>query len=285
MKNTANPLISVVMPAYNVERYIAVAIRSILNQTFKDFELVIIDDGSTDSTPQIISKCKEIDQRIVALQNDKNLKLGRTLNKGIKAAKGKYIARMDADDISLPDRFGKQVKFMEENPEVGILGGTMVVMGKDGRVISERRYYTRDAEIRKNIFKFSPFCHPAVIIRKTVLEKSGLYDPCYNPVEDYELYFRIGFHAKFANLEDSLLRYRIAAGSMTTRGLREMELKTVDVRKKFFDSGVYKATTTDKIYNLAHLISILVPIIPPKQKIRLFTKVRSCIVKSEPIKV
>jgi len=72
---------------------------------------------------------------------------------------------------------------------------------------------------------------------------------------------------------------------MTTRGLREMELKTVDVRKKFFDSGVYKATTTDKIYNLAHLISILVPIIPPKQKIRLFTKVRSCIVKSEPIKV
>ncbi len=284
-RKDSNPLISVVMPAYNAERYLAEAIDSILSQTFRDFELLLVDDCSTDTTLEIIDEYARRDDRISVFRNDKNLKLARTLNRGIKAARGKYIARMDADDVSFPYRFGKQVKFMEENPEVGILGGTMVVTGKDSRVINERRYYTRDEEIRKNIFKFSPFCHPAIMIRKAVLEKSGLYDPYYNPVEDYELYFRIGLHAKFANLEDSLLRYRIAADSMTTGGLKEMELKTVDVREKFFDSEVYKATATDKIYNLTHLISILVPVIPPKQKIRLFTKVRSYVVKSKALKI
>lgn len=273
----SNPLISVVMPAYNAERYLAEAIDSILSQTFRDFEFILVDDCSTDATPEVIDEYARRDGRISVFRNDKNLKLARTLNRGMKTARGKYIARIDADDIAFPDRFEKQVRFMEENPKVGILGGTMIIINETGNVIGERCYYTQDKEIRKNIFKFSPFSHPAVIIRKSVLEKSGLYDYHYNPVEDYELYFRIGFHAKFANLADKLIKYRVVSGSMTTGGLKKMELKTIEVRKKFFDSDAYQAQKIDRIYNFLHLLSVRVPIIPPKQKMWLFTKIRGLV--------
>lgn len=269
-----NPAISVLMPAYNAEKYITLAIESVLGQTFKDFEFVIVDDSSTDNTWPIIQKFAEKDKRIVPVRNKENLKIAKTLNAGIKLAKGKYIARMDADDWSYPDRLEKQHHFMEEHPEVGIMGGTMVIINEVGKVVGERRYYTQDDEIRKNIFKFSPFCHPVVMIRKSVLEKSGLYDPRYKSSEDYELYFRIGRHAKFANLEDKLTKYRTLPGSLTTGRLKRVELTTIEIRKKNFDSDTYQATKVDKIYNLLHLISVHAPIIPPKQKIRLFSFIR-----------
>jgi len=270
----SNPPISVLMPAYNAEKYIAVAIESILGQTFKDFEFVIVDDDSTDNTWAIIQRFAEKDKRVVPIRNKGNLKIAKTLNTGIKLARGKYVARMDADDWSYPDRLEKQHHFMEEHPEVGIMGGTMVIVNEVGKVTGERRYYARDKEIRKSIFKFSPFCHPAVMIRKSVLEKSGLYDPRYKSSEDYDLYFRIGLHAKFANLEDRLIRYRVLPGSLTTGKLKRVELTTIEVRKKFFNSDAYHARKMDKVYNFLHLVSVRVPIIPPKQKIWLFSFIR-----------
>lgn len=273
MKDSNLP-ISVVMPAYNAEKYIAAAIESMLGQTFKDFEFVIVDDSSTDNTWSIIQKFAKKDKRIVPVRNKENLKIARTLNTGIKLARGKYIARMDADDWSYPDRLVKQHHFMEEHPEVGIMGGTMVIVNEAGKVIGERRYYTQDKEIRRNIFKFSPFCHPVVMIRRAVLEKSRLYDPGYKSSEDYDLYFRIGLHAKFANLEDKLIRYRVLPDSLTTGRLERVELTTIEIRKKFFDSEAYQAKKIDRIYNFLHLVSVRVPIIPPKQKIWLFSFIR-----------
>jgi len=269
---TSNPLVSVLMPAYNAERYIGEAIESILNQTFDDFELVVVNDCSTDNTPKIIEDFAENDGRIRVLHNEKNLKLSRSLNRGIQVARGKYIARMDADDISLPGRLESQVKYMEENPEVGVSGGTMIIINETNAVIGKRRYWTGDEEIRKRIFRFSPFCHPAIIIRKSVLKKSGLYNHYYNPAEDYDLYFRIGQCAKFGNLREPLIKYRVVSGSMTTGDLKKMELKTIEIRKKFYES--YHASLGDKVYNFLHYGSVVFPLIPAKQKIWLFSKVR-----------
>src|SRR5438270_280343 len=112
------PKISVIMPAYNAQKYISQAIESILNQTFKDFELIIIDDASQDNTAKIIGDFARKDNRIIYLRNKENLKLSKALNLGIKKAQGKYIARMDADDISLPDRLDKQFSFMEKHQEI-----------------------------------------------------------------------------------------------------------------------------------------------------------------------
>jgi glycosyltransferase involved in cell wall biosynthesis len=271
------PLVSVAMPAYNAENYIAAAIESILGQSFRDFELIIIDDGSTDDTLRIINKYSETDERVVVLKNDRNLGVNRTMNKGIEAARGKYIAIMNADDISLPERLEKEVRFLEENSEVGIVGGAMVVVNATGRVLGDRCYYTRDEEIRKHIFRFSPFSHPTVMIRRTILDKSGLYDPHYESASDYELYFRIGLHAKFANLEDKLIKYRIITGSLTTGGLKTMELKTIEARRKFFDSNAYQANKMEKVYNFLHLLSVRIPIIPPKQKMWLFNNIRGLV--------
>lgn len=277
MKNPTDPLVSVVMPAYKAEKYIAAAIESILDQTFRDFELIIVDDGSTDGTLQIINMYSKADERIVVLKNERNLRVNRTTNKGIEAARGKYVAIMNADDISLPERLGKQVKFMEKHPEVGIVGGTMLIINEVGKVTGERHYYTQDKEIRKHIFRFSPFCHPTVMIRRAVLEKSGLYDPYYESAGDYEIYFRIGLHAKFANLEDKLIKYRVVPGSLTTGGLKTMELKTIEARRKFFDSDAYQANKMERIYNFLHLLSVRIPIIPSKQKMWLFSAIRGLV--------
>lgn len=268
-----NSKVSVLMPAYNAEKYIAEAIESILNQTFKDFELIIINDCSTDETWNLIQKYSKLDNRIKSFQNTSNLKLSKTLNRGIDLANGKYIARMDADDVSMPERLQKQFDYMEQHPDVGIIGSTMEIMNADGKIIGKRRYGLIDAQIRRNMYRYSPFCHPAIMIRKSILELAGKYDERWNPAEDYELYFRIGKYSKFANLEDSLLRYRILLKSMTMGLTNKMYWKTVEIRRKYSDQDPYKMGLADKIYNLLQIITMCC--VPPNLKIRLFNLIRN----------
>ncbi len=260
--------LSVVMPACNAEQYISEAIESILYQTFKDFEFVIIDDASIDNTWTIIQKHARNDNRIIPLKNKDNLKLSRTLNKGIAVSKGKYIARMDADDISVKDRFQKQFDYMERNPEVGILGGTMELRDINNRIIGKRQYSLTDRQIRKMIYRYCPFCHPSIMIRKSVLDQAGGYDGKWNPAEDYDLYFRIGKYSRFANLEDILLRYRVIPMSMTTGLTNEMYFKTLNIRKKYSNDDFYKMSLFDKVYTFLQRIAIY--ILPIRFKIWLF---------------
>ncbi len=268
-----NLKVSVIMPAYNAEEYIAEAIKSILDQTFENFEFIIIEDGSKDNTWRIIQEYAEQDMRIVALRNNQNLKLSKTLNRGIKIACGQYIARMDADDISLKDRLAKQISYMEQNPQIGISGGAMQIIDKGGKVIGQRRYHLTDSEIRKYIFRYSPFSHPLVIMKRSVLEKAGYYDNEYNPAEDYDLHFRLGQHSKFGNLSDILLKYRVISQSMTTGSTRKMELKTLDIRKKAHREYGYRMNFFDKVYWLLQYTSLF--IVPSKIRIWLFNKIRN----------
>lgn len=265
------PRVSVLMPAYNAEKYIGEAIESILNQTFNDFEFIIIDDCSTDRTWEIIQQYAKKDGRILSLQNDKNLKLSATLNRGIGLAKGKYIARMDADDWSYPDRLKKQVDFMEEHLEIGISGGTMEVCDVNLVTQGYRQYDLTDAVIRRNIFKYSPFSHPLIILRADVFKEDVFGSRIeYNLgfVEDYELYFRIGNLSQFGNLKDVLLKYRVVGTGISESKARRQEQLTLYVRlKAVFEFG-YQMRCVDKLYFLCQLLSMY--IISQKIKIKMF---------------
>lgn len=265
--------VSILLPVYNSEKYVAVAIESILNQTFTDFEFIIIDDCSSDTSWEIIQKYSRNDRRIVALRNEINLGGCNTLNKGLQLSKGKYIARLDNDDWSYPDRLKKQFNFMEAHPDVGIVGGAMELINESGEVIGKRKYNLSDFEIRKKIFRYSPFSHPLTMIRRSVIDKVGGYNPEYAPADDYELYFRIGKEAKFANLADVLLQYRVVQGSMTFSLTKKMELTTIKARYLYSKDNCYKFNMADQLYNSIHYLSVF--IIPPKIKIYLFNLLRN----------
>jgi glycosyltransferase involved in cell wall biosynthesis len=268
------PTASVVLPAYNSERFLREALDSVLAQSFRDFELIVIDDCSRDGTWNIIQEYAARDPRDVPLRNERNLNLARSLNRGIAAARGRYIVRMDHDDISVPHRLEAQIAFLEAHPEVGIVGSTMEIMDEAGRRTGMRRYNLTDDAIRRKIFIYSPFCHPATAMRKDVLDEVGPYDHAFNPAEDYELYFRIGMRSRFANLEEPLLRYRVVAGtSMTTSATRRLEAKTIEVRRKYARTPPYRMRLSDRAYNLLHYLSLF--LVPSSLKSRWFARLRN----------
>ena len=183
--SNSDTLVTVLMPVYNAERYVSEAIESILNQTYRDFEFIIINDGSTDQSEEIIQRYN--DSRIVYVRNERNIRLVATLNKGIRMASGKYIMRMDADDISSTDRMKLQVKFMELHPDVGVCGSFLSVFGETIKPYLSRRP-ENDEDIRSSMLVNNPLGHPNVIIRKSVLVKNDIwYDENYYRMEDWGL--------------------------------------------------------------------------------------------------
>lgn len=204
MHNVSSPtvLISVVMPVYNSQQYLSEAIESILNQTFSNFEFIIINDGSTDKSEEII--LSYTDKRIVYIKNATNLQIVESLNKGLSIAKGKYIARMDADDISLPQRLKKQFLFMEKNPNIAVLGSWYETFGDSHEIF---RPLPSDCEIKTKLLFDSPFSHPTVMFRASSLMHFS-YTNQYNKAEDYALWISMSPTCTFANLPEVLLMYR-----------------------------------------------------------------------------
>jgi glycosyltransferase involved in cell wall biosynthesis len=199
------PILSVIMPIYNGETYLKEAIESILKQTFLDFEFIIIDDGSTDDSRNIIQQF--VDTRIKFIINETNLGLIATLNKAFELAKGKYIARMDQDDISLPLRFEKQVSFFENNPDYGLVGSWVNIIPTSHPPI---HYHTDYNSIRFALAFYCPFIHPSVMIKKSVISELDVaYDQNFIHAEDFELWTRIILKTKACNLSEELLAYRV----------------------------------------------------------------------------
>ena len=222
-----SPLVTVLMPVYNGEKYLKEAIESILNQTFRDFEFLIIDDGSADKSAEIIKSFN--DARIRLERNETNLGLIKTLNKRLGLAKGKYIARMDCDDISLPKRLSAQVNFMEKHPEIGVCGSWVKVIGLKQEFVN--RYPQKHEEARAYLLFNTPLAHPSVIIRKEVMEKHELkYDENYKHAEDYELWSRIIKHTKLSNIPKVLLHYRMHDASVSKKNSSEQTENSDKVR-------------------------------------------------------
>lgn len=216
MSNNVNEgaLVTVLMPVYNGEKYIRESIDSVLAQTYTDFEFLIINDGSTDDSAEIVESYK--DSRIRFVENSCNLGLVATLNKGLKLARGIYIARMDCDDISLPKRLERQVEFMDAHPLVGVSGTWIKMIGsRQGDIWSPPT--THEAIVCSLLFE-TALAHPTVIIRKSLVEKINLlYDPSFEHAEDYDLWVRASRCTVLANLEEVHLLYRIHAAQIGER--------------------------------------------------------------------
>jgi len=211
------PNISVIMPVHNVEKYVSTAVQSILNQTFENFELIIIDDASTDMTYDIVNRIQ--DKRIIKLQNKTNIGIANTLNKGIQLANGEYIARMDGDDISKPNRLEKQLNFMESNPKLMISGTHMDLINNNGDFIKHQKKKIGKEEIEISLFfGHTSLAHPSIIMRKQLLDTFCLrYDSAFQYAEDFDLYCRATQYASMDNLGENLIQYRIHDESVSKK--------------------------------------------------------------------
>lgn len=264
--------VSVLTPAYNVEKYIAETIESISSQSFKDFEFIILDDRSTDKTLEIANEYAKKDSRIKVFQNEVNLGIAGNRNKLLTLAKGEYIAWQDSDDISLPDRLEKQVKVLDEKREVGIVGGGLQLFNEKGD-LSKRLFAEDDLTLRISIFRYSPIAQPSAMVRKEVFETVGNYDLKMPPAEDLDMSFRIGMHYEFANVPEVVVRYREHPTSATFTKLKVIETNTIAMRLLYANTEFYKMTFIDEMYNLLQYVSIF--FIPTKLKIWLFNLIRN----------
>jgi glycosyltransferase involved in cell wall biosynthesis len=201
-----SPLISVLMPVHNGELHLEESIKSIIHQTYKNFEFIIINDCSTDNTPGILNHYSHKDKRINVLNNDVNKGITKSLNEGICFATGKYIARMDVDDISAKNRFEVQVKFLENNPDIAVCG-SHVITAKTG--YNEKCIPYTSNDIKATLFFMNALIHPSAMMRSSVIiDENNFYNEKYRVAQDYELWCRLSEKHKIINLKEDLLEYR-----------------------------------------------------------------------------
>jgi len=205
----SNPMISVVMPAYNARGYIALAIESVLNQTFQGFEFIIIEDPSSDDTNEIIEGYREHDPRIQHILNNPNLGLTASLNKGIDISHGEFIARMDADDISYPDRFEKQVSYLRQNPDVCLIATSFERIDEEGNVISRNSLKPGKDGLKKMMEITNSVVHGSVMFRREKVLALGKYREGIRYAEDYDLWLRIMERYDIDILPDILYKFRL----------------------------------------------------------------------------
>lgn len=240
------PVVSIVMPVYNGEKYLNAAIDSILGQTYRDFEFLIINDCSSDATEKIIRGYS--DARIRVISNDENKGIAVSLNTGFAAAKGKYIARMDADDIACPQRIKKQVDFLQAHPEVGVCAGNIQYIGAS----QEQRMFSQSSgRIAVDLLFNCAVCHPTVMIRKEILQNDHLeYDGRYEKAEDYKLWCQAVLVTEIAAVKEIVLFYRLHPGQVTNRCAGVQKKVTDIVRMEYLESlGVVLSAGETEVWN------------------------------------
>lgn len=240
-----SPLVSVIMPVYNCELYIKEAIKSILNQTYSNFEILAIDDASTDSTLDIIKGFN--DSRINIIEKPCNSGYTNSLNLGIQLAKGKYIARMDGDDISVLGRFEKQVQFLEENEKVILCGGWFRILGSN-KVI---QLPEKDNEIKSHLLRGNCIAHPSVMLRKEALEGLDMiYDVTKEPAEDYDLWTRLFLKGTYNNLQEVLIDYRTHSNQVSNKRNEIQQKNDFVIKRNLYNTLDFSFTQEeDRVFN------------------------------------
>jgi glycosyltransferase involved in cell wall biosynthesis len=225
------PEISVLLPVYNPDiRMLTQAVDSILNQTYSDFELLIYDDGSIDSIATEIRSLAECDSRIRLITGDGHHNIAYGLNTLVRESRGKYLARMDSDDISKSQRLEIEYRFMEENPEIDFVGSNLELIDEDGKAYGERKYPIRP--VARDFLRYQPYAHPAMMFRREVLNEENPYGTKdgNRRGEDYEMLMKLVSEGKRGyNLQENLLSYRESPGSYSRRKLR-FQLEEVGIR-------------------------------------------------------
>ena len=218
--------ITVLMPVYNDEQYLRESIESILNQTFRDFEFLIVSEHGTSKESLAIIESYS-DERIRHIHNATRLGLVGSLNHGLKEAKGEYIARMDADDISVLDRLEKQINFLKQNPNIALLGGAFEIINSNGTSVLMIKHPAEDHEIKDCLSRGCCFGHSTVIMRKDVIHTVGGYRSAFVHGEDYDLWLRISEHYKLANLLEPISFYRIHPNQVSSKNLKQQMISTL----------------------------------------------------------
>ena len=230
-KNGA-PVVSIVMAAHNEDICISVAIQSIIDQTFGNWEFIIVDDCSSDRTDEIVREFQKNDGRIKLIANNVNIGLAASLNRGIASAKGKYIARMDADDVSYPDRLRLQKVFLDNNSDVSVVGGNADLIYENGNRIRSTSMPESHDSIKNVIVRMNPMIHPSVMYRRTFIERMGGYDERLRRKQDYDLWLRgIKSHV-YANINDVIIRYRVQPSKPISTDLYGFYVRVLNAHRR-----------------------------------------------------
>ncbi len=225
-----DPRITVLMSVYNGESHLSEAIESILQQTFTDFEFLIIDDGSNDNTSEILLRYSKKDKRIRVVRNENNIGLTRSLNRGIDLAKGEYIARMDADDFSLPTRFTRQIAYMDAHPKVGVVGSYLVKHFNDKSDIA--KYPCNHDMIHAGLLTGPKIFHPTAFIRAAILRRHRIYYTNeFKYAQDFDLWVKIAKYADLANIPEVLCHQRIHENSISNSNRQEQDYFAARIRQ------------------------------------------------------
>lgn len=254
------------MPVFNQRPdHLRPAIESILKQTFGDLELIIIDDGSEETTSAILQEYTKKDARIQLIRNQYNSGIVTSLNRGINAAKGKYIARMDSDDISLDHRFEKQLEFLERHPDYKLVGSNAITIDETGKETGNLTFPQTHTSIYHSILLRNPILHPTWFLRRSLFEEVGGYDENAVRTEDYEFLLRIAPNHKIANLPDKLLYYRFNHAGLSFKNNKLQEKEALRIRLKALREYGYP------IWHIIHIIrpAILYFFIPSPLKKKL----------------
>jgi glycosyltransferase involved in cell wall biosynthesis len=241
--------VTVLMAVHNGERFLLTALDSLRSQTLGQFEVIVIDDGSTDATAAILSSLT--DPRFTVHRNPENVGLTRSLNRGLGLAKGHYLARLDADDVALPGRLAAQVAFLDQHPEVGIVGSAYEVVDEGDRMVGQYVCPSTHTGIRWRQFFHNAFCHSSVMMRRSILEQHQLsYDECVVYAQDFDLWTRLLRHTRGANLTAPLVRWRVHEGSVSSLKHEQQERAATDVVVREISTLLGRTIESDLVQEL-----------------------------------
>lgn len=271
MKNEKYPLVSILIPVYNAGNFIVEAIESIRNQTYQNWELICVNDFSTDNTQDILNNYQKIDSRIKVYKNTKRKGIGFSLNLGIQHANGKFIARMDADDVSLLDRISKQVEFLTRNKRVVACGGQVAMINDQGEIFAYKHFPTNSKTLYKMIMKLIPLQHPTIMVRSKIL-KNYRYDTNLATAEDVDMIFYLLSKGEIGNLKDIIYKYRKHDNSNSYKNIKRTFYTTFLARFDAIRKYGYRPSLKGVTISVLELI--IVALLPSKMILGIFEAVR-----------
>lgn len=275
-----NPLVSVVMPVYNAGDFLVDAIESILNQTYKNIEFIIVDDASTDTSWNILQRyAKKYPKKIKLLRNHTNMHQAVTVSRAIAEAKGTYIARMDADDISFPQRLEKQIAYLEKHNKTVAVGSQCLLINKKGQIIGEKKFPTTFEDVYRYIFQFCPIQQPTVMIAAKRLPKNFQYYAYdLSPVEDVEFIFKLFQYGRVENMPEYLHMYRIHGNNSSLKNFKKSFLLTLISRIRGVLYHGYIPTVSGILVTLMQIFAVF--LLPQSVTLSLYTFMKKIMTSS-----
>lgn len=263
LRATKNPLISVILPVYNASQFLSQAIESIVKQTYTNWEMIIVDDCSTDDSYKIAKSFAKKDKRIKVLKTKKKVPVGNVANLALKKAKGEYVARMDADDISLPTRFAKQLNFLQQNTKVIGVGGQCQLIDAQNKRTGYKIFPTSSKEIQEMMFYYYPVQSPTFMVRRSALPIDFIwYEEKVESAEEHELLFKLHQYGQVANLPDVTLLYRMHENNVSKKHPKRDFFHIFQVRVKSIFQYGYRPSLAGIIKNLVQVL--IISILPEK---------------------